>query len=57
MPLGTHFVLYRDKLVAENFLFEIGEAVVVDLKPDSSTLRVTKALDAIAAGDYAAMRR
>src|SRR5687768_9974087 len=57
VTLGTHFVLYRDKLVAENFLFEIGEAVVVDLKPDSSTLRVTKALDAIAAGDYAAMRR
>jgi hypothetical protein len=55
--LGTHFVLYRDKRVADNFLFEIGEAVVVDVKPDSSTLHVTKALDAIAAGDYAAMRR
>jgi hypothetical protein len=57
VTLGTHFVLYRDKLVDDNFLFEIGEAVVVDVKPDSSTLRVTKALDAVAEGDYAAMRR
>ena len=57
VTLGTHFVLYRDKHLAENFLFEIGEAVVVDVKPESSTLRVTVSLDAIAAGDYAAMRR
>jgi hypothetical protein len=57
VTLGTHFVLYRDKRVADNFLFEIGEAVVVNVKPDSSTLQVTKALDAISADDYAAMRR
>jgi hypothetical protein len=57
VTLGTHFVLYRDKGVAENFLFELGEAVVMDVKPDSSTLRVTVSLDAISEGDYAAMRR
>jgi hypothetical protein len=54
---GTHFVLYRDKRVDENFLFEVGEAVAMDVKPDSSTLRVTVSLDAIQEGDYAAMRR
>jgi hypothetical protein len=57
VTVGTQFVLYRDKRVAENFLFEIGEAVVIDVKPDSSTLRVTVSLDAISEGDYAAMRR
>jgi hypothetical protein len=56
MP-GTHFVLYRDNRVAENFLFEIGEAVAMDVKPDSATLRVTLSLDAIQEGDYVAMRR
>jgi hypothetical protein len=54
---GTRFVFYRDKRVAQNFLFEIGEGMVVDVKPDSATLQVTTALDAILAGDYAAMRR
>ena len=56
MP-GTHFVLYRDNRIAENFLFEIGEAVAMDVKPDSATLRVTLSLDAIQEGDYVAMRR
>jgi hypothetical protein len=54
---GTQFVLYRDKRVDENFLYDLGEAVAVNVKPDSSTLRVTVARDAIAAGDYVAMRR
>lgn len=53
---GTRFVLYRDKRVAENFLFEIGEAVAVDVKPDSSTLQVLVSLDAVQEGDYVAMR-
>src|SRR5687768_14156980 len=57
VTVGTHFVLYRDKRVPENFLFEIGEAVVVEAKPDSSTMQVTMSLDAISTGDYAAMRR
>jgi hypothetical protein len=53
---GNRFVLYRDKRVGENFLFEIGEAVAVDVKPDSSTLQVLVSLDAIQEGDYAARR-
>ena len=57
VAVGTHFVLYRDKRVADNFLFEIGQAVVTDVKPESSTLQVTVSLSAIAAGDFAAMRR
>ena len=54
---GTQFVLYRDKRVPENFLFELGEAVAMDVSPESSTLQVTISLDAIQEGDYAAMRR
>jgi hypothetical protein len=54
---GTRFVLYRDKRVSQNFLFELGEAVAMDVKADSSTLRVTTALDAISEGDYVAMRK
>ena len=54
---GMRFVVYRDKRVAENFLFEIGEAVAMDVKPDSATLQVNVALDAILEGDYVALRR
>jgi hypothetical protein len=54
---GSQFVLYRDKRVAENFLFELGEAVAVDVKPTTSTLQVTVSLDAIQTGDYVAMRQ
>ena len=54
---GMRFVIYRDKRVAENFLFEIGEAVAMDVKPDSATLQVNVAFDAILEGDYVAMRR
>jgi hypothetical protein len=54
---GTHFVLYRDKRVGGNFLFEIGEAIAMGVKSDSSTLQVTVSFDAIQEGDYVAMRR
>ena len=54
---GAQFVLYRDKHLGENFLFELGEAVAVDVTPDSSTLQVTVSLDAITEGDYVALRR
>lgn len=57
VAVGTHFVLYRDKLLGENFLFELGEAVAMTVGPDSSTLQVTTSLDAIQEGDYVAMRR
>jgi hypothetical protein len=55
--LGTQFVLYRDKHVDGNFLFELGEAVAVSVTPEFSTLKVTLARDGIQAGDYVAMRR
>jgi hypothetical protein len=55
--VGTQFVLYRDKRVDGNFLYVLGEAMAVDVKPESSTLRITMSADAIQAGDYAAMRR
>jgi hypothetical protein len=54
---GTQFVVYRDKHQAGNFLFELGEAVAVDVKADTSTLRVTLSRDALAAGDYVALRK
>jgi hypothetical protein len=54
---GMHFVLYRDKRMPDNFLYDLGEAVAVDVRPASATLRVTLSRDAIQEGDYAAMRR
>ena len=54
---GARFVVYHDKKVPGNFLFQIGEAVAVDVKGDTSTLHVLSAIDAIAAGDYVGMRK
>jgi hypothetical protein len=55
--VGAHFVVYRDKRAAGNFLFELGEAVAVDVRPESATLQVTVSRDAFLAGDYAALRK
>ena len=54
---GTRFVLYRDKRLADNFLFELGEAVAVDVAPDASTVQLTISYDAVQEGDLVAMRR
>ena len=54
---GAQFVIYRDKRVAENFLFELGEAVAVDVRPESSTLRGTLSRNAFFVGDYVALRK
>jgi len=54
---GAQFVVYRDRRLAENFLFELGEAVAVDVKENTSTLRVTLSRDAFATGDYVALRK
>ena len=54
---GSQFVIYRDKQERDNFLFELGEAVAVDVKPDTSTLQITKSLDAAIEGDLVAQRR
>ncbi len=53
---GANFVIYRDKKQAENFLYEIGEAVAVSVNANQSTLRLTVARDAVLAGDYVGMR-
>jgi hypothetical protein len=54
---GARFVVYHNKKMDGNFLFQIGEAVAVDVKPDTATLHVVSAIDAISAGDYVGMRR
>jgi hypothetical protein len=54
---GARFVMYHDRKLPGEFLFQIGEAVAVDVKADTSTLHVISAIDAIARGDYAGMRR
>ena len=73
VTVGERVIIYRDKGLMERanksndnmlpkdivpeFLFELGEAFVVDVKPEMSTLRVTLARDAIVAGDYVALRK
>jgi hypothetical protein len=54
---GARFVIYRDNRTPGNFLFELGEAVAVEVGPESSTLRVTLSRDAISNGDYVALRK
>ena len=54
---GDRFVVYRDKKQAENFLYDLGEAVAVEVKENTSTLRVTVSRDAFTAGDYVAIRK
>jgi hypothetical protein len=56
MP-GTRFVVYRDKHQTANFLYELGEVVAVDVRSETSTVRVTMSRDALSAGDYVAMRK
>ena len=54
---GARFVVYHDKKMPGNFLFQIAEAVAVDVKADTATLHVVSAIDAISAGDYVGMRK
>lgn len=54
---GSRYVVFRDKLQYQNFLYNLGEAVVVDVKPDSATLQVTVSRDAFMEGDFAALRK
>ena len=58
---GAQFVVFRNKKERgvqqpEVFLYELGEAVAVDVKKDRSTLQVTLSRDAFAEGDLVAMR-
>jgi hypothetical protein len=54
---GSRFVVFRDRLQHQNFLFDLGEAVAVDVKETSATLQVTLSRDALFVGDYVAMRK
>jgi hypothetical protein len=54
---GDRFVIYRDQRVPENFLFDLGEAVAVEVKPETSTLQAIVSRDAFMAGDYVAPRK
>jgi hypothetical protein len=57
VSVGSRFVIYKDKGVKGNFLFEVGEAAAVDVRPESSTLQALAARDALVAGDYVALRK
>ncbi len=57
VTVGAQFVVYRDKLQPDTFLFELGEAVAVAVTPDTSTLRITVSRDAFMSGDYVALRK
>ena len=54
---GSQFVVYRDNRQPENFLFELGEAVAVEVMPEWSALRITLSYDAFRSGDYVALRK
>jgi hypothetical protein len=54
---GAQFVIYRDRRQDENFLYDLGEAVAMNVTPETSTLLVTISRDAMAAGDYVAIRK
>jgi hypothetical protein len=54
---GAQFVMYRNKEQAQNFLYDLGEAVAVEVTSQSSTLLVTVSRDAILAGDLVAIRK
>jgi len=70
---GTRVMIFRDKRKAEaarrtaenplpkdivpEFLYEVGEAVAVDVKADTSTVRALSVHDAVLAGDYVALRK
>lgn len=57
VSVGARFVVYHDKELAENFLYDLGEAIAVDVRPETSTLQVTVSRDAFRAGDYVAIRK
>ena len=73
VTLGERVTIYRDKRkleqankssenrlpkgVVPEFLYDLGEAVVVEVKPEMSTLKVTLSRDAMLTGDYVALRK
>jgi hypothetical protein len=54
---GEYFIVDRDHRRTGNFLFELGEAVAVDVKSESATLQATVTRDAFIVGDWVALRK
>jgi hypothetical protein len=54
---GSQFVVYHDKKETGNFLFEVADAVAVDVRDSSSTLHVTFSRMAVSVNDYVSMRK
>lgn len=73
VAVGDRFIVYRykgwmeranksnqhvlPKDIVPDFLYELGEAFVVDVKPGMSTLKVMQTRDAILEGDLVALRK
>ena len=57
VALGAQFVVFRDKLEKGNFLFELADGMAVDVRPETTTLRITRAIDGVTVGDYVALRK
>jgi hypothetical protein len=55
-PLSTDVLLPQD-ITTPEFLFELGEAVAVNVEAEKSTLKAIKTLDAFWSGDYVALRK
>ncbi len=57
--MASNYATSRQLAAVEvkEFLFELGEAVAVDVKPETSTLQATLARDALLEGDYVALRK
>jgi hypothetical protein len=57
VEMGSRFVLYRNRGIPDNFMFEIGEAIAVSIQPTQATLQMVTSRDALVTGDYVALRR
>jgi hypothetical protein len=54
---GSQFVVYHDKKEKGNFLYEVADAVAVDVRETSSTLSVTFSRSVVSVNDYVSMRK
>jgi hypothetical protein len=54
---GSQFVIYHDKQEDGNFLYQVADAVAVEVGDTSSTLRLTVARNVVTANDYVSMRK
>jgi hypothetical protein len=54
---GSQFVVYHDKHEPGNFLFEVADAVAVDVRESSATLHLTFSRTAVSVDDYVSMRK